>query len=119
MTVPGRSGGTKSAHRSKKARSGLGSARASRAGDGVLAITNFCERVQPVALECVDGISAGRRNVRAGRPRSPIGITSFPLSPADHALTAFAFVLSDWNGAAQPNAAFGGSNLNSLSSREH
>lgn len=71
----------------------------------------------PVALECVGGISAGRRTVRARRPRSPIRITSFRFLPATHGLRAFSLALFGWNGAAQSSAAFAVSNSSSPLSR--
>jgi len=69
----------------KKRVSGLGSARLAR-WRWAPSHRELFQCVQPVAVQLRDGISAGRRNVRRGRRRSPIGITPFLFSPVDHGL---------------------------------
>src|SRR5437762_12377443 len=110
--VRGTNGAIKSAHRSKKAHSRLGSARLAR-WRWRPRHRELLRMRAPAALECVDGISAGRRNVRARRPRSPIGIMPFLFSPEAHGLAASAFVLWDSNLVAQSSAAFAASNSSS------
>jgi hypothetical protein len=53
----------------------LGSARISRAGDGVLAIANFSE----ISARGGKSVAAGRRNQHARRVCYPAGTGGFPL----------------------------------------